>query len=111
MTNFYGVITYISIYNVYSDKNKTTYVAILANDNSENGITLYNPYYYNLEDVVVPLDPIINPSLIIFSVLNSNNINIDKKKNYLWNYNLNVEAINYNILRIVSGSGAIVYAG
>jgi hypothetical protein len=111
MTNFYGVITYISIYNVYSDKNKTTYIAILANDNSENGITLYNPNYYNLEDVVVPLDPIINPSLIIFSVLNSNNINIDKKKNYLWNYNLNVEAINYNILRIVSGSGAIVYAG
>ena len=36
---------------------------------------------------------------------------IDKKKNYLWNYNLNVEAINYNILRIVSGSGAIVYSG
>jgi hypothetical protein len=111
MTNFYGVITYISIYSVYSDKSKTTYIAILASDNSENGITLYNPNYYNLEDVVVPLDPIIDPSLIIFSVIDSNNINIDKKKNYLWNYNLNVEAINYNILRIVSGSGAIVYAG
>ena len=109
MTNFYGVMPYLSIYNVYSDKNKTTFVAVLTNDTSTNGLTMYSPD--NLEEPIVLSDTFTNPSLIIFSILNNNNINIDKKKNYLWNYNLNVEAISYNILRIVSGSGAIVYAG
>jgi hypothetical protein len=109
MTNCYGVLPYLTIYNVYSDKTKTTYVAVLANETSENGITLYN--LDNLENPFVVSDAFTNPSIIIFSILHNNNINIDKKKNYLWNYNLNVEAISYNILRIVSGSGAIVYSG
>ena len=109
MTNFFGVMQYITVNNVYSDKNKTTYIAVLANEMSDNGLTLYN--LNNLEESVVGSEPFTNPSIIIFSILNTNTINIDKKKNYLWNYNLNVEAISYNILRIVSGSGAIVYAG
>lgn len=109
MTKFYGVMPYITIYNVYSDNLKTTYVAILTNISLDKGITLYNQN--NLEEPIVQLDKFTNPSLIIFTTINNNSFNIDKKKNYLWNYNLNVEAINYNILRIVSGSAGIVYAG
>ena len=115
MTKFYGVINYITVYSVYADNMKTTYVAVLTDIDGDirldKGITLYNQN--NLEEPIVQYDKFTKSSLIIFSIVNNNNnsFNIDKKKNYLWNYNLNVEAINYNILRIVSGSGAIVYAG
>jgi hypothetical protein len=110
MSKFYGVMLYSTIYSVYNDNMKTTYVAILKDkDGNSRGITLYNQN--NLEEPIVQYDEFTNPSLIIFTIVNNNNFNIDKKKNYLWDYNLNVEAINYNIFRIVSGSGAIVYAG
>jgi hypothetical protein len=115
MTKFYGVINYITVYSVYTDNLKTTYAAVLTDIGSDirldKGITLYNQN--NLEEPILQDETFNRPSLIIFTIVNNNHnsFNIDKKKNYLWNYNLNVEAINYNILRIVSGSGAIVYAG
>jgi len=110
ITTFYGVMKYTSIYNVYSDTSKSIYVAILNNE-----VVMYDVIKYHENDletpIIIELDTLNTPSIIIFTTSNDNNINIDKKRNYLWNYNLNVEAINYNILRIVSGSGAIVYSG
>ena len=39
-----------------------------------------------------------------------NNNNPDNLKNYLWNYDLFVEAHNYNLLRISNGTGAVAYS-
>jgi hypothetical protein len=49
-------------------------------------------------------------SIIIFSVKTIINQNPDELKKYLWKYDLFIEAHNYNLLRIVSGNGAIAYS-
>ena len=49
-------------------------------------------------------------SIIIFSVKTTISQNPDELKKYLWKYDLFIEAHNYNLLRIVSGSGAIAYS-
>ena len=100
-----SVIPYSEIYNVYSEGNKKTYVAIIANKEIK---------LFTKDDDKPFSQPIIltNISLIIFSTFKKEtNNNLITENNYLWNYNLYVEAINYNILRIVSGMGDIVYAG
>lgn len=49
-------------------------------------------------------------SIIIFAVKTVINQNPDELKKYLWKYDLFIEAHNYNLLRIVSGNGAIAYS-
>jgi hypothetical protein len=49
-------------------------------------------------------------SIIIFSVKTIIRQNPDELKKYLWKYDLFIEAHNYNLLRIVSGNGAIAYS-
>jgi hypothetical protein len=49
-------------------------------------------------------------SLIIFKMIPLNNNNPDNLKNYLWNYDLFIEAHNYNLLRISNGTGAVAYS-
>lgn len=49
-------------------------------------------------------------SIIIFSVKTIISQNPDELKKYLWKYDLFIEAHNYNLLRIVSGNGAIAYS-
>jgi len=49
-------------------------------------------------------------SIIIFTMIPLNNNNPDNLKNYLWNYDLFVEAHNYNLLRISNGTGAVAYS-
>ena len=49
-------------------------------------------------------------SLIIFSITELNNNNPNNLKNYLWNYDLFVEAHSYNLLRIADGTGLVAYS-
>ena len=49
-------------------------------------------------------------SIIIFNITEFNNNNPDNLKNYLWNYDLFVEAHSYNLLRIADGTGAVAYS-
>ena len=49
-------------------------------------------------------------SLIIFSMIELNNNNPDNLKNYLWNYDLFIEAHSYNLLRVADGTGAVAYS-
>ena len=48
-------------------------------------------------------------SIIIFKIIEHTNINPNNLKNYLWNYDLFIEAHNYNLLRISNGTGAVAY--
>ena len=49
-------------------------------------------------------------SIIIFNIKDLNNNNPDNLKNYLWNYDVFIEAHNYNLLRISDGTGAVAYS-
>jgi hypothetical protein len=49
-------------------------------------------------------------SIIIFTVSEVNNNNPNNLKNYLWSYDLFIEAHNYNLLRIADGTGAEAYS-
>jgi hypothetical protein len=49
-------------------------------------------------------------SLIIFSITELNNNNPNNLKNYLWYYDLFVEAHSYNLLRIADGTGLVAYS-
>jgi hypothetical protein len=49
-------------------------------------------------------------SLIIFSITELNNDNPNNLKNYLWYYDLFVEAHSYNLLRIADGTGLVAYS-
>jgi hypothetical protein len=73
-------------------------------------------FLYDITDTMLetPIDgtPLILQaySIIIFSVKTIINQNPDELKKYLWKYDLFIEAHNYNLLRIVSGNGAIAYS-
>ena len=49
-------------------------------------------------------------SIILFTVSELNNNNPNNLKNYLWAYDLFIEAHNYNLLRIADGTGAEAYS-
>ena len=49
-------------------------------------------------------------SLIIFTITPLTNNNPNNLKNYLWNYDLFIEAHNYNLLRISNGTGAVAFS-
>ena len=49
-------------------------------------------------------------SSIIIQILENSSINPDDLKNYLWRYDLFIEAHNYNLLRVVNGEGFVAYS-
>jgi hypothetical protein len=49
-------------------------------------------------------------SLIMFSITELNNNNPNNLKNYLWCYDLFIEAHSYNLLRIADGTGLVAYS-
>ena len=73
-------------------------------------------FLYDITDTMLktPIDgtPLVIQaySIIIFSMKTTTNKNPDELKNYLWKYDLFIEAHNYNLLRIVSGNGSVAYS-
>jgi len=93
--------------NVRKDEN--TYIIPLTN----NLCNIYPEDKLNFEPFEqVPTFPqqFLSYSIIILNINVLNNNNPDNLKNYLWNYDLFVEAHNYNLLRISNGTGAVAYS-
>jgi len=73
-------------------------------------------FLYDITDTMLktPIDgtPLVIQaySIIIFSMKTTTNKNPDELKDYLWKYDLFIEAHNYNLLRIVSGNGSVAYS-
>jgi len=64
----------------------------------------------NFATPAVVFDLLLPLSLIIFQVNETSNANPDALKNYLWRYDLFIEAHNYNLLRVVNGEGSVAYS-
>lgn len=99
----YNVILTFS--NVYRDGN--TYVIPLTN--FLMNIYPENDYTFTTQIPNFPKQ-LQTYSLIIFSITELNNNNPNNLKNYLWNYDLFVEAHSYNLLRIADGTGLVAYS-
>jgi hypothetical protein len=74
-------------------------------------ITLYAITDLNLATPITNFPQQILPySIIVFRMTDANNENPDNLKNYLWKYDLFIEAHNYNLLRIINGTGSLAYS-
>lgn len=106
-TKYLVYFIYSNIYINNSDSKQTTYTVPLTNCTMfaflESDYSLSNPIP-NFPNVLQ------NYSLIIFRINNLSNNNPNNLKNYLWSYDLFIEAHNYNLLRISDGTGAEAYS-
>ena len=95
----------MSFTNVYSTQN--TYIIILSDDSN-----IFKSFLLNDISLKVPIaEKLLQQySLIVFQLLNTNNQDPNDLKNYMWKYDLTIEARNYNLLRIVNGQGALAYS-
>lgn len=106
-TKYLVYFIYSNIYINSSDSKQTTYTVPLTNSTmfaffeSDNSLSTPIPNFPNVLQ---------NYSLIIFRINNLSNNNPNNLKNYLWAYDLFVEAHNYNLLRISDGTGAEAYS-
>jgi hypothetical protein len=106
-TKYLVYFIYSNIYINSSDNKQTTYTVPLTNCTMfaflESDYSLSSPIP-NFPNVLQ------NYSLIIFRINKLSNNNPNNLKNYLWSYDLFVEAHNYNLLRISDGTGAEAYS-
>jgi hypothetical protein len=107
-TNIYNVIfIYADIFMTSTNSRQTTYTIPLSNclmsAYLESDYTLSNPIN-NFPNQLQTY------SIILFTVSELNNNNPNNLKNYLWAYDLFIEAHNYNLLRIADGTGAEAYS-
>lgn len=78
---------------------------------SNSTITLYDLTDVNLSTPITNFpQQILEYSIIVLQMTNTNNENPDNLKNYLWKYDLFIEAHNYNLLRIINGTGSLAYS-
>ena len=111
--------------------NKILYGTLLLNGVLYNSITNYQtsliigiytviPLNNNLSRLYLAsdiqfIDPVYNGvllpnSILIYHTTEVNNTNPDDLQNYLWRYDLMIEAHNYNLLRIVNGEGSVAFS-
>jgi len=106
-TQYLVYFIYSNIYINSSDIQQTTYTIPLTNCAMfafmESDYSLTNP----LQNFPTILQ---NYSLIILRMNKFKSNNPNNLKNYLWSYDLFVEAHNYNLLRISDGTGAEAYS-
>lgn len=93
---------------VYSTQN--TYIIIF--NNSISDVNYFKSFLLNDIPLKVPIaDQVLQQySLIVFQLITTNNQDPNDLKNYMWKYDLTIEARNYNLLRIVNGQGALAYS-
>ena len=93
---------------VYSTQN--TYIIIF--NNSISDVNYFKSFLLNDIPLKVPIaDQVLQQySLIVFQLITNNTQDPNDLKNYMWKYDLTIEARNYNLLRIVNGQGALAYS-
>ena len=93
---------------IYSTQN--TYIIIF--NNSISDVNYFKSFLLNDIPLKVPIaDQVLQQySLIVFQLITTNNQDPNDLKNYMWKYDLTIEARNYNLLRIVNGQGALAYS-
>lgn len=106
MTNVKTV--YNCIINFQNNNRDGTYYIIPLTGNvlwlyPENDLNFTTPIS-NFPQQLLPL------SSIIFQIIENSTINPDDLRNYLWRYDLYIEAHNYNLLRVVNGEGSVAYS-
>jgi hypothetical protein len=107
-TNQISLATYyctMSYTNIYSTHN--TYI-IIPSDN----VNYFKTFFLNDISLKIPIADklLLQYSLIVFQLLTTNTQDPNDLKNYMWKYDLTIEARNYNLLRIVNGQGALAYS-
>ena len=95
----------MSYTNIYSTQN--TYI-IIPSDN----VNYFKTFFLNDISLKIPIADklLLQYSLIVFQLLTTNTQDPNDLKNYMWKYDLTIEARNYNLLRIVNGQGALAYS-
>jgi len=107
-TNTYNIIfVYSNIFMTSTNNKQTTYTIPL----SDCLMSAYLESDYTLSNPISNFpNQLQTYSIIIFTVSEVNNNNPNNLKNYLWAYDLFIEAYNYNLLRIADGTGAEAYS-
>lgn len=107
-TNTYNIIfVYSNIFMTSTNNKETTYTIPL----SDCLMSAYLESDYTLSNPISNFpNQLQTYSIIIFTVSEVNNNNPNNLKNYLWAYDLFIEAYNYNLLRIADGTGAEAYS-
>jgi len=104
-------VTYYCTMNfTYVYQTQNTYIIIF--NNSISDVNYFKSFLLNDIFLKVPIaDQVLQRySLIVFQLITANNQDPNDLKNYMWKYDLTIEARNYNLLRIVNGQGALAYS-